>query len=78
MSQIKINIGDMWRYQYPSAWNKMIAHLDKDENYDDTHSITAAALRRELKKSGARWLDESETIVFPSEKNYAHWLLRWS
>lgn len=76
MSQIKITIG--MRVDCPPAWNKMMDLLDKPENIDEYEFITHESIRRELKKVGARWSAQTETMIFPNEKSYALWLMRFS
>ena len=78
MSQIKITLPDYWN-ECPPAWNKMIDAIeDIDANYNEWGDVTDAAIRRQLKKVGARWSVPTETMIFPNEKSYTLWLLRFS
>ena len=78
MSQIKIPLPDYWN-ECPPAWIKMIDAIDDvDANFNEWGDVTDAAIRRELKKVGARYSTSTDTIIFPSEKSYTLWLLRWS
>ncbi len=76
MSQIKIPL-DMWE-ECPPPWHKMMDLLDHEGNLDEWGYVSDSAIRRELKKVGARWSAQTETMIFPNEKSYALWLLRFS
>lgn len=76
MRQIKITLPEYW--DNCPTWRKMLELLDKEENIDEWGNISDTAIRQELKKIGARWSAPTETIIFPNEKSYALWLLRFS
>ena len=78
MSQIKVPISDYW-HDWPPAWNNMINFIeDTYEERNEWNAVTDAAVRRELRKVGARYSVPTDTIIFPNEKSYALWLLRFS
>lgn len=78
MSQIKIPLSE-YSDECPPAWNKMIDAIDNiEENCDEWGYISDAAIKRELKKVGARYSSPTDTIIFPSEKTYTLWLLKFS
>ena len=80
MSQIKLSMIENWDKMEPwePAWNNMLDYLHAQGHVTEWGEITEASLRKELKKFGGRWLSLSENVIFPNEKTYAHWLLRWS
>lgn len=81
MSQVKLSMKEDWDLVLPweKAWCNMLDYIESQvDTLDEDGEITDAGIRKELKKSGGRWLALSESVVFPNEKTYAHWLLRWS
>lgn len=74
MAQVKIDLTYETRKSRP-AWFKMIKELWKE--CDNVHEVPAYMINRELRKVGGRYCDASQTLIFPNEKNYTMWLLKW-
>lgn len=80
MSQVKLSMNDDWNNIEPweAAWYNMLNYIHDQGHINEWGEITDEGVRKELKKSGGRWLPSSENVIFPNEKTYALWLLRWS
>lgn len=76
MSQVKIRLPDDY-FNCPPAYLNMLMHLRTDADEGWIYSGNVRDIRHELKKSNARYCEKSDTIVFPSEADYAGWLLKW-
>lgn len=79
MSQIKIQLSEVWD-ECPLAYRNMINHLTEptsDHEWNEEYSDNIADIKRELRHSGARYCINSDTIIFPNERDYVNWLLKW-
>lgn len=80
MSQIKLSLIENFSEDRPwdQAWINMLDNIHDQGYINDWGEITDEGVKKELKKVGGRWLPSSENVIFPNEKTYALWLLKWS
>lgn len=76
MSQIKIKLPDCYT-KCPPAYLNMLRYLRTDADEGWIYSDNTADIKRELRNSGGRYCINSDTVIFPNERDYVGWLLKW-